>query len=274
MIAGKIGRGGHEGTAELDGLDLYVRLVHIAASVHFAPTIIAFDDNYASAAFRVSAWHNFLAGPYGTGTEWGIAGVCAVAIGSSTAGALGLFPRLTAAVSGLSWWTLASINALHSHTLALSTLWAIYWLMAIFSYRDSNDAGKLKAAIALYLLGSVFFSGVEKIIAGWPYSDSILRLTHYPYGGMVRSWVLNGVTLSASTASALELAILLAELCIPILIVIRRTRFAGLLAYVAFFTVVTATLAIPPLFVALYMGGVLLPLSCSTVPRPLQKRTI
>ncbi len=66
------------------------------------------------------------------------------------------------------------------------------------------------------LLG-VFFAGVEKVMAGWPWSDEMGVILSYPRGFMVRDWVAASSLLHAPfVGHALSWFTLVVELGTPV----------------------------------------------------------
>src|SRR5207248_8662591 len=119
-------------------------------------------------------------------------------------GAIGLRPRIAAMVGGVGVYAFASFNGLHVHTLALLNTWAIFLLWSVCGGGSavlSIDAllaksktppveDKLLCGLVLFqTLLAVFFSGVEKLLAGWPLQNEMGILLSYPKGFLVREWV-------------------------------------------------------------------------------------
>src|SRR5690606_23759221 len=168
-------------------LSVFRTILFSSAFVHFAPTLLALHENYSAHAFRVTAWAPAIGRsltPY-----LPEAAVAAAVAGTafSVAGAMGYATRRSAAVVGASWYSLASINSLHTQTLALSALWAMLLLWAVVPggkpvLRTTRITISLSSLIQFYFFGTLFFSGIEKVMAGWPWSGSMYRLQYYPEG--------------------------------------------------------------------------------------------
>lgn len=249
MSSGELGR---------HSIRLFRVCLYGAALVHFFPTIRALDDNYGQAAYRVTNW-NQAAFELLHGSSLVVMILIATAVGASIAGILGLWPKVSALSAGVSWYSLASINSLHSQSLALCSLWALLSLWAILGEpNEPTQLETLRQCAAFYLVGSVFFSGLEKVRCGWPFSGSLSRLSHYPPGGFVRDWLLALGPCPAGVSTILEAGVVAVELGVPVLLILPQTRQLGVLLWTLFFVLITATLAVPLLFVLLYLGGALL----------------
>jgi hypothetical protein len=192
------------------------------------------------------------------------------------AGIVGLRPRIAAIVAGAGCYAFASFNAIHLQTLALIPAWAILLLWMICG--GGSEALSVEALLrrgrpparAPSLLGSlilfqvllaVWFSGLEKLLAGWPWSNEMAIVLAYPRGFLVRDWVaalpaLHGPVLS----HAFTWGTLAIELGTPILLLVRRTRVYALVAYELFFLGIIAMLEVPPLFYFIFASAPLLAL--------------
>lgn len=245
-------------------------LVYGGAAVHFLPTLWNFPDSYAGDAWKTAGWSPGLHSLLLRAPEWVTWFVGGGALGTTLLACWGLQARHTTVIAAAGWFYLANVNSLHSQTLALSTLWALLLLQAILGgAHDVRPSGPSKSPASEtlvlaqltpgYVLGTVFFSGVHKVLAGWPVSGSINRLANYPSGGMLRPWMVGfGRHLSPGMGTALELGTLVCELLVPWLILHPRTRRSATAAYVVFFLAIGLTLAVPPLFVVMYLGAALL----------------
>lgn len=244
------------------------QVAHALALVHFLPSLVQFGDNYGLDAFRVHSWSSGLS-RLDAPTSVRLSIVCGVSgtLASSLA-AGGMANRVCTLIALPAWYVLASLNGLNTQTLGLSALWAVLSLYAIVGTSDSqigrgrftwrNAHGILLSA---YFLGTLFSSGIQKTHNGWPTSGTMTRLLRYPDVGILRSWV---VTLRDEVPAALtpfgnllELFVLAAELCLPVLIAIPTFRSTSVVAYLIFFVLLWSILAIPPVFAGLYLVAVL-----------------
>lgn len=245
-------------------------LVYGGAVLHFVPSFSNFADNYSHDAFKTVAWSRAVHDAFSYFPIWMTWLVAGGSLGASILACLGVRARLAAIVSAAGLFCMASVNSLHTQTLALSTLWALLFLQAVLGAAHDVRLGCPEAPRApetvvltqlapAYVLGTVFFSGVHKLMAGWSLSQSISRLSNYPQEGMLRPWMVgSGQHLSPGVGTALELATLACELLVPVLVLYPRTRRVATFVYVAFFVAIAGTLAVPPLFVILYLGAALL----------------
>jgi hypothetical protein len=177
----------------------------------------------------------------------------------------------------------ASFNGRPVQTLALVDAWAILlaWMICgggaealsvdatLRRRRAGSDAAteppiapKLLSALVLYQVTlATFFAGVEKILAGWPWTNEMGIVLAYPRGFMVRDWVAASSWLHGSVVThAFTWFTLIVELGAPVLFVFGRprARVVALVAYEPFFLGIVAVLQVPALFYFLFAGGGLL----------------
>ena len=252
-------------------------------ALHFFPSLLWLDEAYRPGALRTMEWSEWIYRRFGHMSHaelrvWSVATMAACVMGI-----VGAWPRVAALVSGAGFYVFASFNGLHLQTLALIPAWAILTLWAIcgggaaaFSVDAlvSKKSGppvepRLLSALVLYqvLLG-VFFSGVEKLLAGWPWNNEMGVLLAYPRGFLVRDWVAGSSLLHASfTTHALSWFTILVELGTPLGLLFRRTRIVSLVIYEVFFLGIVAMLEVPPLFYGIFAFGGVLALGDAEVER-------
>jgi hypothetical protein len=128
----------------------------------------------------------------------------------------------------------------------------------------------LSGLILFQVLLGVFFSGVEKVLAGWPWTDEMGVILSYPRGFMVRDWVAASSFLHAPLVGhALSWFTLVVELGTPLGLLFRRTRVVSLVVYEAFFLGIITMLEVPALFYCIFAFGALLALDDDEVSRAL-----
>jgi hypothetical protein len=242
--------------------------------VHFAPSLLWLDIGYARGAIRVDSWNHWLFShlwklPPGLVRAMAIATLLAL-----VAGVVGLRPRIAAIVGGLGCYAFASFNAIHLQTLALVPSWAMLLLWSIcgggsgvwsvdarLGRRREREPGLLGGLLLFQVLLAVVFSGVEKLLAGWPMSNEMGIVLAYPRGFIVRDWVAALPLLHGPVVSnAFTWLTLFVELGTPILLLVRRTRLAALVVYELFFLGIIAMLEVPPLFYFIFASVPLLAL--------------
>ena len=256
-------------------------------AIHFFPTLLWLDEAYRPGALRSEQWNewlyeHFLHVPHGV-----LRALSIVTMLGCVAAILGLRPRVSAIVSGIGFYVFASFNSMYLQTLALVPAWAILllWMIcgggaAAVSVRlpgtSQPDPGPpveprlLPALILFQVLLGVFFSGVEKVIAGWPWNDEMGVILSYPRGFMVRDWVAASSFLHGSfVGHALSWLTLVVELGTPIGLLFRRTRVASLVLYELFFLGIITMLEVPALFYCIFAFGGLLALGDEQVTRAL-----
>jgi hypothetical protein len=253
-------------------------------ALHFFPTLLWLDEAYRPGAIRTEEWSPWLYEHFWRIPHWQLQALAIVTMAACACAIVGFRTRVSAAIAGLGCYAFASFNGLHLQTLALIDAWAILILWSIcggggaaFSV-DARLAGtkgtpprepRLLPGLILYqvLLG-VFFSGVEKLLAGWPWTNEMGVILSYPRGFIVRDWVAASPWLHGSlvthTLSWLTLAV---ELGTPIALLSKRTRLVALAAFEAFFLGIITMLEVPPLFYCVFAFGALLALDDDEVER-------
>ena len=252
-------------------------------ALHFFPTLLWLDEAYRPGALRSQEWNEWLFAhfwryPHGEVRAWSI-----LAMGGCVMAIAGLYPRVAAIVCGVGFYAFASFNALHLQTLALIDAWAILllWMLcgggtATLSVEallrkkpvPAVEPGLLPGLILYQVLLGVFFSGVEKLIAGWPWTNEMGTLLSYPRGFLVRDWVASwGFMRSSFVTHLFSWFTVAVELGTPVGLVFKRTRIVALVLYEAFFLGIIAMLEVPPLFYLTFAPGALLALDDEEVGR-------
>jgi hypothetical protein len=247
--------------------------------LHFAPSLIWLDVGYGRGAVRTDAWNHWLFSHLSHTPPAVVRVLAIVTLLALVAAIVGIRPRIAAIVGGLGCYAFASFNSIHLQTLALVPAWAILLLWMIcggganaYAPRASLEASRrnrrwerepslLGSLILFQILLAVFFSGVEKLLAGWPGTNEMGIVLAYPHGFMVRDWVaalpiLHGPVMS----TLLTWGTLAVELGTPILLLVRKTRPYALVVYELFFLGIIAMLEVPPLFYFIFASVPLLAL--------------
>ena len=251
-----------EGTRDPRPLAIVRVAFFLGLLVHFAPSLIWLDIGYGRGAVRVDAWNHWLFAHLWKVPPGVLRAMAIVTLAALVAGIAGIRPlvtRIAAIVAFGGCYAFASFNCIHLQTLALIPAWAILWLFAICG---GNPRSRLLAGLILFqvLLG-VEFSGIEKLLAGWPWSNEMATVLGYPHGFLVRDWVAALPVLHGPVASHLfTWSTLAVELGAPVLLLVRRTRVAALVVYELFFLGIIAMLEVPPLFYFIFASAPLLAL--------------
>lgn len=241
-------------------------------ALHFGPSLLYLGENYSAGAYRTQEWNEFLFAALPTLPSWLVALLAAVTGLAILAGLVGLYARAAAAVAGLGCYVFASFNGLPTQTLAVSTAWAVFFILAGFGGGDEalsvrgsfgphaerqGDKTARTLILAQMMIG-LFFAGIEKVAAGWLSRNEMLIVFGYPDGFMIREWAVGRLATPAVGWLA-TYSTLVVELVVPPLILVPgRARLAAVLVYEAFFLGIIATMEVPPLFYCLYAGGGLL----------------
>jgi hypothetical protein len=274
--------GAFEGTRSAYPIAIFRVAFFGGLALHFFPALVHLDDDFTPGALRSDEWNHWLYMqvqhiPMSTMRLWSV--VTIVACATSIAGVL---PRLAVVTCGLGFYAFASFNGFPVQTLALVNAWAVLlaWMIcgggtealsidALLARRrgatrGSPRAPKLLSGLVLFqVLLAVFFSGVEKLLAGWPWTNEMGILLSYPRGFVVREWVASTDWLHASLVThALTWMTPIIEIGTPVLLAVGtpRLRLGALLVFEAFFVGIVAMLQVPPLFYFIFAFGALLAL--------------
>lgn len=275
-----------EGTRNAYPVAVFRIVFFVGLALHFFPSLIWFDEGYRPGALRTEEWSEWLYEHFWRWPQRDLHVLAVVTMIACVMGIVGVLPRVAAIVSGVGLYAFASFNAIHLQTLALVEAWAILliWMIcgggvAALSIealvrRREGEAGApreptLLPGLVLYqVLLAVFFAGVEKVLAGWPFNNEMGIVLSYPRGFLVRDWVaaspfMHGwiVTHFASWFT------MVAELGTPIALLFKRTRLLALVVYEVFFLGIIAMLEVPPLFYCTFAAGGLLALDDEEVGR-------
>lgn len=272
-----------EGTRDARPVAIFRIAFFGGLALHFFPSLIHLDEAYAPGALRTEEWSHWLFLHFSRISPGTLHQMALLTMIACVFGVVGLWPRLAAIVCGAGFYCFASFNGLPVQTLALLDAWAILllWMIcgggsAAFSLEallgkkpGERREPKLLSALILYqILLAVFFSGVEKLLAGWPGTNEMRILLSYPKGFLVRDWVFRSAWLhGAALTSALTWLTVLVELGTPILLLIRRTRPWALALYELFFLGIITMLEVPPLFYFIFAFGALLALDDDDLAR-------
>jgi hypothetical protein len=247
-------------------------------AVHFFPTLLWLDEAYRPGALRSEQWNEWLYDHFLQVPHGALRAMSVVTMLACLTAILGIYPRVSAIVSGVGFYTFASFNSLYVQTLALVPAWAILLLWMIcggggaalsvpWPRKPPAEPGPaseprlLSGLILFQVLLGVFFSGVEKVIAGWPWSDEMGVILSYPRGFMVRDWVAASSVLHASLVGhALSWFTLVVELGTPLGLLFRPTRVASLVVFELFVLGIITMLEVPALFYCIFAFGGLLAL--------------
>ncbi len=271
-------------------LALFRILFFAALALHFFPSLLRLDDSYSPRLLRTDEWSHWLYVRFWRIPHGWLRAMSVVTMLACIAGLVGLRPRIAAAVAFAGCYSFASFNGLHVQTLALLSAWAILMLMALCGGGSAvwsvdavirrwlrrrrsggnpeapeaapTESGLLPGLLLFQLLLAVFFAGIEKLLAGWPGSNEMGILLNYPRGFMLRDWAVGATWLHGDVVTSLMTWLtILVELGTPVLLLVRRTRRAALLAYQLFFLGIITMMEVPPLFYFMFAGGALLALS-------------
>jgi hypothetical protein len=272
--------GAFEGTRSAYPIAIFRIAFFGGLALHFFPSLLNPDDNYTPGALRGDEWNHWLYAqvqhlPHTTMRAWSILTMAACGMAM-----VGFMSRFAVTVTGFGLYAFASFNWLPVQTIALVTTWAILlaWMicgggaevlsvdsMLSRSKRQAKrDAPKLLSGLVLFqVLLAVFFSGVEKLLAGWPWTNEMGIVLSYPRGFIVRDWVASSEVMRSSVVThSFTYLTLVVELGCPCVLMLGqpRARIAALVVFQAFFLGIIAMLEVPPLFYFIFAFGALLAL--------------
>lgn len=234
--------------------------------LHFAPSLIWLEPGYGRGAVRTDAWNHFLFSHLSHLPSPVIRIFAIVTLLAIVAAIANVVPRISAAIAGVGCYAFASFNSIHLQTLALIPAWAILilWVACAPPKKTARIPSLLPSLILFQVLLAVFFSGVEKLLAGWPWSNEMGIVLAYPHGFLVRDWA-SGVFVPV--AGFFTWATLAIELATPFLLLWKRTRIPALVAYELFFLGIIAMLEVPPLFYFIFASAPVLALDDAELAR-------
>jgi hypothetical protein len=272
-----------EGTRSAYSIALFRIAFFTGLALHFFPTLLWLDEAYRPGALRTDEWNTWLFAQFWHVPHWELRVGSLVTMGACLMGVVGVYPRAAAVVSGVGFYVFASYNGLHLQTLALVDAWAILllWMicgggttvLSVEALRRKKPVPavepRLLAGLVLYqVLLAVFFAGVEKLLAGWPWTNEMAIVLSYPKGFLVRDWVAASPWLHGPFSThAQSWFTMFVELGTPFGLLFRRTRIASLVIFEAFFFGIVAMLEVPPLFYCIFAFGALLALDDDEVAR-------
>lgn len=274
-----------EGTREPRLVALFRIAFFTGLGLHFFPALLRLDDAYGRGSLRTEEWNHWLYVHFQKVPHRELRTLAVLTMVACVAGVVGLRPRIAALVAGAGCYIFASFNGLHVQTLAIVDAWALLllwmicgggagaWSVDAALRRKVVREDRLLANLILFqILLAVFFSGVEKLLAGWPGSNEMRVILSYPKGFMVRDWVAASPWLHGGFVSTLLTYLTLAvELGAPVLMLFKRTRVWALLVYQLFFLGIIAMLEVPPLFYFSFAFGALLCLDDAEVGWVMQR---
>jgi len=239
----------------------------IAVCVHFLPSIIETQLNYAPHAFRVPIiWFDFHRA-YSSWPEWIIwIGHIFFCIGLLLM-LLDVLVRTGSLFVCLSVHFYLGVNALNINTLAVWPLinmlliFAIYptsgRARAIIHKKSATVARALPLLISVQFLGGFFFGGLEKLMAGWLADEPMFAFMHMANSIMVKAWVKDYARflMSEGFCTFFAFATVLLELALPLATLFDTLRKPAVILYELFFIGIVLILDVPPLFYLLFSAG-------------------
>lgn len=221
--------------------------------LHFAPSLLWLDRGYGPGAVRTDAWNHWLFSHLWQIPSGVLRAMACMTLAACVAAIAGFRTRHAAAIAFAGCFAFASFNSIHLLTLALIPAWALLLLWTICGERQNKLLGGL---ILFQVLLAVLFSGIEKVLAGWPATNEMAIVLGYPHGFLVRDWVAALPVLHGAVFSHLfTYGTLVVELGAPLALLHPRTRLPAFVAWQAFFLGIIAMLEVPPLFYFIFAAA-------------------
>lgn len=275
-----------EGTRSAYPIAMFRIAFFSGLALHFFPSLLWFDEGYRPGALRTEEWSEWLYERFWRLPQTDLHVLAFLTMAACIMGIVGLLPRVAAIVAGLGFYAFASFNSLHLQTLALVEAWAVLllWMIcgggsAVLSVEalvrtrrgetaTAREPALLPGLVLYQVLLAVFFAGVEKFLAGWPWTNEMGIVLSYPRGFIVRDWVAGSSFMHGWLMTHFATWFtMLVELGTPWALLFKRTRLVALLIYEAFFLGIIAMLEVPPLFYCTFAFGGLLALDDEEVDR-------
>jgi hypothetical protein len=251
----------------------------LGVGLHFGPALVHWRSTFASHAYRVDQLNSYVHHIFSDSPDVLILVMASALLISCFTGALGICLKASSACVLLGTYAFASMNLLKISTLALYSIWAIAPVLMVTENGSALSVwtllGKPAAAspqtgrrvILWQTLVALFFSGVEKLMAGWPAENGFQIILRYPPGFVTRTWILSVAGGNLEFAAAASTLTVVLELSIPAAFLFARARLLACIMYAALFIGIVATLEIPPLFVFIYLPIAMLGLDDGYVMR-------
>ena len=252
-------------------LDIFRVSFFLGILLHFLPSFLHFSDNYSPEAYRVTTWNSYIFNNLAHYPFWFMY-LSAILTGLSCLFCMaGYFMQWASFVCLMGLYFFMSVNSLNTHTLATANVVGILPLWILFdgsgtTLPKSSDQFRnhlterryLAGGILFQILSTVFFSGVEKVLHGWPFKNEMHRLFHYPEGLGTRDWVLHAHFLTSSSITCLlDWTTVVFELLLPFTLLTRRFRTVSVILYELFFLGVVSFIEVPLLFYFIFSTGIL-----------------
>ena len=262
-------------------LSLFRIAVAITVGCHVIPSFLHLSDNYLSTAFKE---HNSSFFPIwflqvvAQSPDWLVVAFVGLFAGSWFCFLTGWRSQLSGVLMGLACYYFYALNSLHIGTLSFDILLVTLSLLYVTGYHgDSFSVDSLvrgdplaykrlrpffiQRLLQLQVAWTFWYTALSKITAGgnWLTDNPYYYLMHYPPMGVVRNFPFRDLLAHhPSLCYAIGLGVLIAELSIPILLFLRRTRPFALAYGMVFHVLLLITLHVPTIFFFLFPPQLLL----------------
>lgn len=272
--------GAFEGTRSAYPIAIFRIAFFVGLAVHFFPSMLHLHDNYSAGALRNEEWNHWLYTHLEHMPEGFVGLLALVTMAACLLAMVGFATRAAVIASGIGFYTFASFNGLPVQTLAIVNAWAILlaWMicgggdeaLSVDAFlkrrrepRAADEAAprapKLLSGLVFYqAMMATFFAGIEKVIAGWPWTNEMGILLNYPRGFVIRDWVASATWLHGTLVTrGFSWLTLFVEIGGTLVLVLGRprARALALLVYEAFFIGIVSMLEVPPLFYFIFAFG-------------------
>ncbi len=262
-------------------LSLFRIAVAVTVGCHMLPSFFQLDDNYLSTAFREQNPSFF---PLWTlrlvaqSPDWLVLAFVGFFAYTWLSFLLGFKTRLSGLGMTFACYYFYALNSLHIGTLSfdillvtLSLIWLTPypgdWLSVDSVLRGDAHAYKrlrpffIQRLLQLQIAWTFWYTALSKITAGgnWLTDNPYYFLMRYPPMGVVRQFPFReALAQHPGLCHAIGVGVLIAELLLPFLLFIRKTRLIGLAYGMLFHVLLLVTLHVPTIFFFLFPPQLLL----------------
>lgn len=239
-----------------------------ALIIHFFPTFVGYCEESRLSDIRTDEWNSWLFHNFELLPHVAVIAIVILTLVFASMAAFGVATRVSALGAGLGFFVTASANGIGVQTLALPQAWSLVVSFVIFFPGRKEDLivvrprqPLIREIVLFQLTLAVMSSGIEKVAAGWLYSNAMGVLFSFPKGLVTRGWVRafdHHVALTRLVTKAVPVV----EIIIPPLLLAKPSGLL-LIVYEVFFLLIELSLQIPPLFYLMFAAGGLLALDDS-----------
>lgn len=263
------------------GLSLFRFAVAFTVGAHVIPTLLHLEDNYLASAFReknASFFTPAVIALVEKSPDTLVIAVTALFYVSLAAFGLGLFSQIACILMTATCYYYYALNSLHIGTLSFDILLVTLVLMCVTGYHGdyfSLDAIRRKEPLfsgrkrpffiqrllQLQIASTYFYTALCKFTAGgnWLTGNPIYYLLNSTSQSVVKHFPLRSfLAQQPELCYQIGISVILFEISLPFLLLIRKTRWLGILMGFVFHVMLLITLHVPTIFFFLFPPQLLL----------------